>query len=79
MEMHIPAAAQHNQLILWYQYTSNFGQQHRTVAQCCRNYIKWNLEEVCKAEDFPHLDIQLLISILQEDDVVVQNENQLYQ
>jgi hypothetical protein len=78
MQQHIAAASSHHQLILWYQYTSNFGLEHGIVANSCRNYIKWNLELVAKAEDFPHLDVDLLSAILAEDDIVIYDEFSLY-
>ncbi len=78
--MHIPAAAHHSQLILWFQYTSNFAmQQHAQISICCRNYLKWNFEIVFKAEDFPHLELDLFVSILCDDDIVVFDEYRLYQ
>lgn len=78
MRMHIPAAAQQSQLICWFQYTNNFGGDHAKVASCCRNYLKWNLEKVYEAEDFPYLGIELFVSVLEDDDLVVADENQLY-
>lgn len=78
MNQHIPAAANHSQLILWFQYTSNFGSEHVKVAEGCKNYIRWNLEMVAKADDFPLLDVELFSSILSQDDLVVFDEYSLY-
>jgi len=77
MNNHIPAAASNNQLIHWYLHTSNCG--HEKVAEGCRNFIKWNFEEIAKAEDFPYLELDLLSSILLDDDIAVFDEFTLYQ
>ncbi|CAG7717490.1 unnamed protein product [Allacma fusca] len=76
MIAHIPAAGTNNQLIQWYQYAANCG--HETVANDCRDFIKWNFDSMSKAEDFHHLDLELLTSILIEDDVVIYDEFALF-
>jgi hypothetical protein len=45
----------------------------------CKNFIKWNFDFVAKTEDFPLLDPELMISILRDDDIVVEDEYTLFQ
>ena len=48
------------------------------VLQECRNFIKWNFDMISKKDDFHHLDLELLTSILLEDDVVIYDESALF-
>jgi len=45
----------------------------------CKNFIKWNFDLVAKTEDFPLLDLDLMVSILKDDDIVVEDEYTLFQ
>lgn len=76
MLVHIPHAASHNVLFSWLQYTVNCG--HTEVAEKCINFIKWNLETVANNPEFSELDVELLVSLLQQNDLVVYNEMVLY-
>lgn len=76
MATHIPQAAAHNVLFSWLQYTTSCG--HEYVSYCCFNYIKWNLCAVANAPEFSEFDVELLVSLLQQNDIVVYNEMVLY-
>ncbi|PSN58437.1 hypothetical protein C0J52_02823 [Blattella germanica] len=73
---HIAHAAANNQLISWLQYTLTCG--HYKVAQVCQNFVKWNLELVAETTDFGNFEPEILVSLLQQNDLVVHNEMTLY-
>ncbi|XP_069674979.1 BTB/POZ domain-containing protein 17 isoform X3 [Periplaneta americana] len=73
---HIAHAAANNQLISWLQYTLTCG--HYQVAQVCQNFVKWNLELVAETTDFGNFEPEILVSLLQQNDLVVHNEMALY-
>ncbi|GLV38534.1 Transport and Golgi organization 10 [Carabus blaptoides fortunei] len=70
-------AAVHNKLISWLQYTLACG--HNDVSRNCQNFVKWNLETISQTEDFGHFDAEVFISLLQQNDLVIENEMALYQ
>ncbi|KAJ9577327.1 hypothetical protein L9F63_006071 [Diploptera punctata] len=71
---HIPHAAVNNQLISWLQRnTPNICQY-----QVCQNFVKWNLELVAETTDFGNFEPEILVSLLQQNDLVVHNEMVLY-
>lgn len=73
---HIAHAAANNQLVSWLQYTLNCG--HYEVAKVCQNFVMWNLELVSKKSDFIDFEPDILISLLQQNDLVVHDEMTLY-
>ncbi|KAJ9577328.1 hypothetical protein L9F63_006072, partial [Diploptera punctata] len=73
---HIAHAAVNNQLISWLQYTLTCG--HYQAAQVCQNFVKWNLELVAETTDFGNFEPEILVSLLQQNDLVVRNEMVLY-
>lgn len=73
---HIPAAANKNLLVYWFQHTKTCG--HEKIASACYKFIKWNFEMVAKSSDFPYLELDLFTMILCEDDLVVHDEYTLF-
>jgi len=48
------------------------------LRQMCKDFIKWNLDMIVRADDFPLLEAEQMCDILIEDDVVVDDEYTLY-
>lgn len=46
--------------------------------QVCQNFVKWNLEFVAKTADFGNFEPEILVSLLQQNDLVIHNEMVLY-
>ncbi len=46
--------------------------------QACRNFIKWNFELVANTNDFGNFQPDVLATLLQQNDLVVQSEMVLY-
>lgn len=44
----------------------------------CQNFVKWNLELVAETTDFGNFEPEVLVSLLQQNDLVVLNEMALY-
>jgi hypothetical protein len=44
----------------------------------CQNFVKWNLEFVAETTDFGNFEPEILVSLLQQNDLVVLNEMALY-
>jgi hypothetical protein len=44
----------------------------------CLNFVKWNLELVAETTDFGNFEPDILVSLLQQNDLVVLNEKALY-
>lgn len=61
-------------VISWYQYTLGLG---HTVAEACRDFIKWNFEAVAEMNDFLNINTETLCKFLTQNDIVVQNEMSL--
>lgn len=76
MKLHVVTAAQQNYLMAWLQYTLTCG--HTEVAQVCMNHLKWNFEQVAITEDFASCDLDLLTTVLAQNDLVVLDEMTLY-
>lgn len=73
---HVVSAASCNQLVSWLQYTLTCG--HYAVGRECHNFMKWNFQMVSETEDFSTLETDVLVSFLQESDLVINDEFALY-
>ncbi|KAE8751315.1 hypothetical protein FOCC_FOCC001886 [Frankliniella occidentalis] len=72
MYEHVQYAATTNQLVAWHQYTQACG--HIKVAKKCQDFIKWNLQLIAQTPDFGNFEPEILISILEQDDIVILDE-----
>lgn len=72
MYQHVQYAAVTNQLVAWHHYTLACG--HTNVAKKCEDFIKWNLQLLAYTQDFGNFEPEILISIIQQDDLVVVDE-----
>jgi len=72
MSRNVAVAAKKNQVVSWYQFTTNCGYKH--VSTLCLDYIKWNYETVAKSIDWPNIESSSLVSLLNCSDIVVHDE-----
>jgi len=72
MSRNVALAARKNQVVSWYQFTTNCG--YRTQAELCLNFIKWNFNLVSSSIDWANLELDSLIHILASSDVVTDGE-----
>lgn len=78
MLKHISKAAVQGYLVSWLHYTISFSPYHQEVTDALQRFLKWNLNIVGESRDFPELDVNILIVLLQQNDLVVQNEYDLF-
>ena len=72
MSRNVPLAARKNQVVSWYQFTTNCG--YKSVSILCLNFIKWNFSLVSSSIDWPNLELDSLTSILASSDLVTGGE-----
>ena len=76
MSRNVPLAARKNQVVSWYQFTTNCG--YKDVAKLCLNFIKWNFDLVSESIDWPNLELDSLIQVLASSDLVTLQEVQVF-
>lgn len=79
MLKHISKAATQGCLVSWLHYTISFSPYHQEITDAIQRFLKWNLEIVAEARDFVDLDINILIALLQQNDLVLKNECELFE
>jgi len=72
MSRNVALAARKNQVVSWYQFTTNCGYQPQ--ASLCLNFIKWNFNLVSCSIDWANLELDSLLLILSSSDVVTDGE-----
>lgn len=78
MLKHISKAATQGVLISWLHYTISFSPYHQEITDAIQQFLKWNLDIIAEARDFVDLDINILIALLQQNDLVLKNEYELF-
>lgn len=78
MLKHGATAATQGYLISWLQYAINFNPYHQEVTRACQKLLKWNLNLVADSVDFVELDVHILVVLLQQNDLVLSSEFELF-
>lgn len=78
MLKHISKAATQGVLVSWLHYTISFSPYHQEITDAIQRFLKWNLDIMAEARDFVDLDINILIALLQQNDLVLKNEYELF-
>lgn len=78
MLKHISKAATQGVLVSWLHYTISFSPYHQEITDAIQRFLKWNLDIMANARDFVDLDINILIALLQQNDLVLKNEYELF-
>lgn len=79
MLKHISKAATQGVLVSWLHYTISFSPYHQEITDAIQRFLKWNLDIMAEARDFIDLDINILIALLQQNDLVLKNEYELFE
>lgn len=79
MLKHIAKAATQGCLVSWLHYTISFSPYHQEITDAIQQFLKWNLDIVAETKDFVDLDINILTALLQQNDLVLKNEYELFQ
>ena len=77
MERNVSTACKRNQVVSWFQLTLASGHNH--VSNLCSNFIKANFQLVSKNVDFPHMEPELLASLIKCNDLVIEDEFVLFE
>lgn len=79
MMKHVAKAATQGYLVSWFQYTISFGSNHVELTRALQTFLKWNLDIVSESNDFNELCGMILVTLLQQNDLVVQSEFTLFE
>lgn len=77
MGRNVSTACKRNQVVSWFQLTLASGHNH--VSNLCSNFIKANFQLVSKNVDFPHMEPDLLASLIRCNDLVIEDEFALFE
>ena len=72
MARNVAIAAKRNQIVSWYQFATNCG--YKDTSQLCLDFIKWNFEMVTESIDWPNMEHESLVKLLNCSDLVVHDE-----
>ena len=78
MLKHISKAATQGFLVSWLHYTISLSPYHQEVTEALQTFLKWNLDIIAECKDFLNIDINILIILLQQNDLVLKNEYDLF-
>lgn len=78
MLKHISKAATQGFLVSWLHYTISLSPYHQEVTEALQRFLKWNLDIVAESKDFLDMDVNILIVLLQQNDLVLRNEYDLF-
>lgn len=78
MMKHVAKAATQGFMVSWFQYTISLGSSHKELTQALQKFLKWNLDIVSESNDFNELCGMILVTLLQQNDLVVQSEFTLF-
>jgi len=76
MSRNVPLSGRKNQVVSWYQFTTNCG--YNKVADMCLNFIKWNFDLVSESIDWKHMELDSLLPVLSSSDLVTTQEIQVF-
>lgn len=79
MLKHTAKASIQGFLVSWLHYTISFSPYHNKVTQELQNFLKWNLKYVADSKDYLELDVNILIVLLQQNDLVLTSEYELFE
>ncbi|XP_022521943.1 BTB/POZ domain-containing protein 17 [Astyanax mexicanus] len=76
MTQHLSSDSPTGHVVSWYQYAVQTGDI--TLRDSCLLYLSWNLSSVLQSAEWRSISDELLLSLLQRSDLVLQSELELY-
>ena len=73
MSVNIASACQRGQLVSWCQFAGASG--HAAVHRLCLDFIKANFGAVAECADFATMELDLLVTLVRSNDLVVADES----
>ncbi|XP_021327040.3 BTB/POZ domain-containing protein 17 isoform X2 [Danio rerio] len=77
MTQHLSSDSPAGHVVAWYQYATQIGDV--TLQNSCLQYLSWNLSSVLQSAEWSSVSGELLLSLLQRSDLVLQSELELYE
>ncbi|XP_026864947.2 BTB/POZ domain-containing protein 17 [Electrophorus electricus] len=77
MTQHLSSDSPTGHVVTWYQYAMKIGDM--TLRNSCLQYLSWNLSSVIQSSEWRSVSEELLMSLMQRSDLVLQNELELYE
>ncbi|XP_053708112.1 BTB/POZ domain-containing protein 17 [Synchiropus splendidus] len=77
MTQHLSSDSPSGHVVGWYNYALQIGDV--SLRDSCLQYLSWNLSSVLQSEEWPSISEDLLLSLLQRSDLILQSELELYE
>ncbi|TNN71563.1 BTB/POZ domain-containing protein 17 [Liparis tanakae] len=77
MTQHLPSDSPTGHVIGWYNYALHIGDA--VLRDSCLQYLSWNLSSVLQSGEWGSISEDLLLSLLQRSDLILQSELELYE
>ncbi|XP_077069699.1 BTB/POZ domain-containing protein 17 isoform X2 [Siphateles boraxobius] len=76
MTQHLSSDSPTGHVVAWYQYATQIGDV--SLQNSCLQYLSWNLSSVLQSAEWSSVSPELMLSLLQRSDLVLQSELELY-
>ncbi|XP_028842672.1 BTB/POZ domain-containing protein 17-like isoform X2 [Denticeps clupeoides] len=76
MTQHLSSDSPTGHVVNWYQYAVQLGDA--ALRDSCLQYLSWNLSSVMQSAEWGSISGELLLSLLQRSDLILQSELELY-
>ncbi|XP_056144675.1 BTB/POZ domain-containing protein 17 [Lampris incognitus] len=77
MTQHLSSESPSGHVVGWYQYSMQIGDF--ALRDSCLQYLSWNLSSVLQSGEWGSISEDLLLSLLQRSDLILQSELELYE
>ncbi|KAK5614279.1 hypothetical protein CRENBAI_004250 [Crenichthys baileyi] len=77
MTQHLSSDSPTGHVVSWYNYALQIGDT--TLRDSCLQYLSWNLSSVLQSGEWGSISEDLLLSLLQRSDLILQSELELYE
>ncbi|XP_030645525.1 BTB/POZ domain-containing protein 17 [Chanos chanos] len=77
MTQHLSSESPAGHVVSWYQYALQIGDV--VLKDSCLQYLAWNLSSVLQSAEWGSISDELLLSLLQRSDLILQSELELYE
>ncbi|XP_037544330.1 BTB/POZ domain-containing protein 17 [Nematolebias whitei] len=77
MTQHLSSDSPAGHVVSWYSYALQIGDA--TLRDSCLQYLSWNLSSVLQSGEWDSIGEDLLLSLLQRSDLILQSELELYE
>ncbi|KAM4664842.1 BTB/POZ domain-containing protein 17 [Discoglossus pictus] len=76
MKNHLASESTQGHVVSWYHYAMRIGDE--SLQESCLQYLAWNLSTVISSSEWVTVSDDLMVSLLQRSDLVLQNELELF-